>query len=321
MSFDNIVGTTLERYFSSGKATDNIFQRTAVLDFVKRRAKIDVQGGRNAVHPVMGARNSTFQNYSGYDTLTPAVDEIIDTAVYQWKQSAIYVPISGLEEAKNSGDKAVINLLKAKTSNAEMTAAEAFEEMLFLADGTGAQNGATTYTADGKEWAGLALFTDNTATNVGGINGTSETWWQASETGSAGAMTLKKLANKYNSVSYGTDKCDFEVTTQAHYENYESLLQEQQRFTDAGTAKAGFDNLMHKAGVVVWSDFCPSGEWYFLNSRHLKLSVLGSKWMKFNGFIQPYDKDAKYGLILNYGTFATDGRRYLGVLRGLTDPA
>ena len=35
MAFDNIVGTTLERYFTSGKATDNIFKRTAVLDFLR----------------------------------------------------------------------------------------------------------------------------------------------------------------------------------------------------------------------------------------------------------------------------------------------
>ena len=313
MSFDNIVGTTLERYFTSGKATDNIFARTAVLDFIKRRAKIDVQGGRNAVHPVMGAKNTTFQNYSGYDTLTPAVDEIIDTAVYEWKQSAIYVPISGLEEAKNSGDKAVINLLKAKTSNAEMTTAEVFEEMLFLADGAGTDNGQTTYTPSAKEWAGLKNFVGTTNT-VGGISGNTETWWQSTIESTTEALSLARLSNVYNSVSYGADKPDFEVTTQALYEKYESLLQPQQRFTDATTAKAGFDNLIHKSGVVAWSDYCPSGEWYMLNSRHVKLSVLDGKWMKFNGFIQPYDKDAKYGMILNYGTFATDGRRYLGKL-------
>lgn len=313
MAFDNIVGTTLERYFSSGKATDNIFSRTAVLDFLKRRAKIETQGGRNAVMPVMGATNSTFQNYSGYDTLTPAVDEIIDTAEYAWKQAAIYVPISGLEEAKNSGDKAVINLLKAKTENAEMTAAETFEDMLFNATGagTGGQSWAST-----KEWPGLAVIVDDT--DFAGIDGTSETWWQAflDEASPDEGLTLRDLAHGYNSVSYGADKCDFEVTTQTLYEEYESILQENQRFTDATTAKAGFDNLLHKGGVVVWSDYTPAESWYFLNSRHIKLVVLDGKWMKFNGFIQPYDKDAKYGLILSYGTFATDGRRYLGKLTG-----
>lgn len=319
MAFDNIVSTTLERYFTSGKATDNIFKRTAVLDFLKRRAKLDFQGGRQAVHPVMGATNSTFQNYSGYDTLSPAVDDILDTAVYQWKQSAIYVPISGMEEAKNKGDKAVIKLLQTKTENAEMTAAEAFEEMFFLADGLGTGTAPTLYTADTDEWAGLALFTDNTSTDVGGISSTADTWWQsANQVASPTTLTIQLLRNQYNDCSYGLDKCDYEVTTQLLMEKYEDLMQDQQRFTDSGTAKAGFDNVLHKGGVVTWSDYCPSGEWYFLNSRHIKLSVLSGEWMKFNGFIQPYDKDAKYGMITSYGTFATDSRRTIGKITALT---
>jgi hypothetical protein len=316
MAFDNIVGTTLERYFTSGKATDNIFKRTAVLDFLKRRAKIESQGGRTAVMPVMGATNSTFQNYSGYDTLTPAVDELIDTAVYQWKQSAIYVPISGIEEAKNSGDKAVIKLLKTKTENAEMTAAETFEDMLFNATGTSQVAGKAWSTTSGaKDWAGLASIV-GTTNSVGGIDGNTQTWWRSHVTTAADATMLADLANAYNTVSYGADKCDFEVTTQALYEKYEAKLQANQRFTDATTGKAGFDNLIHKGGVVVWSDYTPSGEWYFLNSRHIKLVVLDGKWMKFKGFVEPYDKDARYGLIVNYGTFATDGRRYLGKRTG-----
>lgn len=317
MSFDNIVATTLERYFTSGKATDNIFARTAALDFLKRRAKLDAQGGRQAVHPVQGKQNSTFQNYSGYDTLTPAVDEILGTAVYDWKQSAIYVPISGIEEAKNSGDKAVIKLLQAKTENAEMTAAETFEDMLFNADGTGGSG--KGWAAAGKEWPGLKNIV-GTTNSVGGIDGGAESWWRSfvnTNGGSDTPLDLRMLSNAYNSVSYGADKCDFEITTQTLYEEYESLLQAQQRFTDASTAKAGFDNLLHKAGVVVWSDYTPEKEWYFLNSRHIKLTVLTGKWMKFRGFVEPFDQDAKYGLILSYGTFATDGRRYLGKIENI----
>ena len=318
MSFDNVVGTTLQRYFTSGKATDNIFARTAVLDFLKRRAKIEAQGGREAVMPVMGARNTTFQNYSGYDTLTPAVDEVIDTATYQWKQSAIYVPISGLEEAKNSGDKAVIKLLQAKTSNAEMTAAETFEDMLFNATGTTQVAGKAWSTTSGaKDWAGLAAAV-GTTTTYGTIDGNAQSWWRSYVSSSSTALTLQALATGYNTVSYGADKCDFEVTTQTLYEKYEALLQANQRFTDAKTGEAGFDNLIHKGSVVVWSDYCPSTEWYFLNSRHFKLVVLDGKWMNFKGFVEPFDKDAKYGLITSYGTFASDGRRYLGKLSGRT---
>jgi len=312
MAFDNNVATTLQRYITSGKATDNIFKRTAVMDFLKRRAKLDVQGGREAVMPITGGLNTTFQNYSGYDTLTPAVDEVLETAVYQWRQAAIYVPMSGLEEARNSGDKAVIKLLQAKMDNAEATTAETFEDQLFNATGTSQVAGKTWSTPSGaKDWAGLAAFVGTTNT-VGTINGTTETWWRSTIETTTEALSLLKLSNTYNSVSYGADQCDFEVTTQVLYEKYESLLVANQRFTDASTAKAGFDNLIHKNATVVWSDFTPSGEWYFLNSRHIKLAVLDGKWMNFKGFVEPYDKDAKYGLIVNYGTFVTDGRRYLG---------
>lgn len=313
MAFDNIVGTTLEKYVTSGKATDNIFSRTAALDFLNRRAKLDVQSGRKAIVPVEGATNTSFQNYSGYDTLTPVVDEIIETAEYDWKQSAIYVPMSGLERAKNEGPEGVIRLAQAKMNNAEMTAAETFEDMFF--NGTGSSTGHSW--SSSKEWIGLATLVGTTST-AGGINGTTETWWRSYHDSAAEALSLTKLANGYNSVSYGADKCDFEVTTQTLYEKYEALLQQNQRFTDANTGKAGFDNLMHKSGVVVWSDYTPSGEWYFLNSRHIKLTVLDGEWMKWKGFIQPYDKDAEYGMILCYGAFTTDGRRYLGKLSAKT---
>lgn len=310
MAFDNIVSTTLERYFTSGKATDNIFARTAVLDFLKRRSKINAQGGRSAVIPVMGAKNTTFQNYSGYDTLTPAVDEVMDTAVYDWKQSAIYIPMSGIEEAKNSGDKAVIKLITAKTENAEMTAADTFEDQLFNATTAGT---ADAWSSAGKDWVGLAEIV-----GTGAHAGITGSWWESYVEATAGALTLAALSTGFNSCAYGSDKPDFEVTTQALYEKYESLLQVNQRLTDANTGKAGFDNLMHKSGVVVWSDYTPAGEWYFLNSKHINLTVLDGKWMDFRGFVEPYNVDAKYGLVLSYGSFTTDGRRYLGKLSGKT---
>lgn len=313
MALNNIVASTLEKYFTSGKATDNIFKRTAALDFLNRRAKINTQGGRTAVIPIMGAANSTFVNYSGYDTFSPTADEILDTAVYNWKQSVIFVPMSGLEDAQNSGDKAVIKLVTQKTDNAEMTAAETFEDMLFNATTAGT---ADAWSVAGKDWVGLAEIVGGNGTAHAGITAD---YWESYIEATAGPLTLKDLSHGYNTVSFGTDKCDFEITTQVLYEYYESILQANQRFTDANTAKAGFDNLLHKGGVVVWSDFTPEGEWYFLNSRHINLTTLSGNWMDWQGFIKPYNQDAEYGMIKSYGTFTTDGRRYLGKLAARTD--
>lgn len=306
-NFDNIVATTLKKYFApGGKAVDNIFRRTAALQWLKESAKLDAQGGATSVHPLMYATNSTFQFYSGYDALTPVHgEELITAAEYQWKQAAIFIPMSGMEEAKNSGDRAIVNLLKAKTENAERTAAEQFETAFLTLDGT---------TASGKAWGGLPLLVgDNTSsiTSVGGIESATYAYWRSPATPALTALTLPLMSNAYNSVLYGSDSCDFEITTQALWEKYEGLLQPNQRFLDPKMAEAGFQNLIHRGAKVVWSDIMPATTWYFLNSRHVKLSVLDGNWMKFRGFIEPYDRDAKYGLITNYGTFVTDERRKL----------
>lgn len=313
VNFDNLVSTTLKSYFApGGKAVDNIFKRTALLDYLKNKCKLDEQGGTNAVFPVEVALNSTFQTYSGYDTLTPAVDEIVSAAEYNWKQAAIYIPMSGIEEAKNTGERAIIKLLKTKVENAERTTAERFESMFFTSDGTG---------NSGKDWAGLAVLVGDhtdTVTTVGGINSATagnEFWRSKVVKGADAALTLATLSNTYNSITWPGDGCDFEVTTQALWEKYEGLLLPNQRFTSEKMAAAGFDNLIHKGSPVVWSDYTPAKHWYFLNSRHLKLAVLSGKWMNFRGFVEPYNQDAKYGLILNYGTLATNERRKLGVIR------
>jgi hypothetical protein len=302
-NFDNIVATTLKRYFTEGgKAVDNIFKRSAALDWIKNTAKLDAQGGSTAVFPIQHKTNSSFQYYSGYDALTPVHgEEIVTAAEYQWKQAAIFIPMSGMEEAKNSGDRAVIKLLQTKVENAEMTAAEQFETAFLQYDGT---------ESSGKAWNGLKDLVGDTTTS-GGIDGNANSYWR-SYVPSTATYTLALHSKAYNTVSYGADACDFQVTTQTLWETYESKLQANQRFTDAKTAEAGFTNLLHRGSKVVWSDLCPSTYWFFLNSRHVKMAVLSGNWMKFRGFVEPYDRDAKYGLITCYGTFGTNGRRYLG---------
>lgn len=302
-NFNQIVASTLKAYFTeSGKAVDNIFKRTAALDWLKNTAKLDMQGGTSAVFPLEYAANGSFQWYSGYDALVPVHgEELVTAAEYDWKQSAIFIPMSGFEEARNSGDRAIINLLKTKVNNAEMTFAEQLERAFFTFNGT---------EASGKAMAGLPSLVESTST-VGGIDSSTNAYWNGYIPSTA-TYSLALHSKAYNTVSYGTDVCDFQVTTQTLWETYEGKLQAGQRFTDAKTAEAGFTNLLHRSSKVVWSDLCPDTKWFFLNKNHVKLAVLSGNWMKFRGFVEPYDRDAKYGLITSYAAFGTNGRRYLG---------
>jgi hypothetical protein len=45
----------------------------------------------------------------------------ITAAIYNWKQIAASIAISGIEEAKNRGTEAIIKLLNAKIMQAEMS--------------------------------------------------------------------------------------------------------------------------------------------------------------------------------------------------------
>ena len=67
------------------------------------------------------ANNSTFQWYSGYQTLNIAPSQTFTAAEYPIRQSAIAVSISGLEELQNSGEEAIIDLLESRIENAEDT--------------------------------------------------------------------------------------------------------------------------------------------------------------------------------------------------------
>jgi hypothetical protein len=310
-SFDALISTTLQHYVP--KLVDNITRSTAFLDWLKRKDRITFASGRTIVEPLMYGLNTTFRTYSGYETLDLTPQEGITAAEYPWRQAAISVAISGIEEAKNSGKEAVLNLLKSKITQAEKTLGQEFAEMFFTSDGTG---------NSGKDWLGLAaLVGDETdVATVGGIDCTdsANTWWRSNVTTSAGTITLLMLDDQYNDCSDGNDVPDFEVTTQVLYQKYQSLLQANQRFTDPKTGEAGFHNILHQGTPVVWDRFCPSGEWYFLNSSYLGLVGNKENWFKMRPFMTPEDKDAKYALFLAYGNFVTSNRRMQGALRGAT---
>ena len=168
LNFDALVSTTLKNY--TPRIEDNIFSNITLLYWLKEAGHIEkVTGGEQIVEPLLYGKNATTGSYAGYDNIPTTPTDGITAAIYDWKQFAVSIAISGLEEAKNSGEAAVISLLKAKIDQAEMSAMDAMNKM-FYAAGTG---------NSGKDWNGLGniVTTDGTGT-VGGINAANETWWK-----------------------------------------------------------------------------------------------------------------------------------------------
>ena len=300
-----LLSTTIANY--RDQLTDNIFQARPLTNFLMENGRIRMlDGGTKIVEPLIYGENSTVGSYTGYDTISLTPQSGISAAEFDWKQYAASIAISGIEEAKNNGEQAIVNLLEAKVMQAEESMKEGFNAMFF---GTGT----------GNDWNGLENLVDATAV-VGGIDpaGVGNGFWASYEEGTAGALSLADMATAYNTVSVGNDHPDMILTTQTLFEKYESLLQPQLRYTDTKTADSGFQNLLFKAAPVVYDVDAPAGTMYFLNSKYLTLVGHSGKWFSQTDFVRPENMDARYALIMCYGNLTVRNRQKQGKLTGRT---
>jgi len=297
---------------------DAIFSSRVLVYFLKQAGQIQMEsGGHKIVQPLMYAKNNTAGSYSGSDVLSTAAQAGITAAEYEWKQYAASVVIEGLEEAKNNGEEQVINLLDSKITQTTETILENMDEM-FLDDGTG--NG-------GKDWNGLKNLAATANNTVGGIDASTNTWWNPSVDTSTTSPSIKNLGRKYNSLTVGNDKPNVLLTTQDIYESYEGLIQANQRFQDSRAADAGFENLMFKAAPILYDAYVDGtgtgvgstgNYFYYLNTKYVRLVGHSSKWFYATPFKQPENQDIRVAQIICYGNLIASNRKRLGAFTNLT---
>ena len=301
-NFDSLLTTTLAKYRS--RLTDNIFLDRPLTQwlFAKDRIRFD-DGGVKIVEPLIYGSNDTVQTYSGYDPIALTPQEGISAAEFDWKQLAGSVAINGLEEAKNSGEAAMLKLLDARVMQLEESLKDKFSAMFFAATpGTNDFNSLPKLISD----TGIAGNIDATSTN---------TWWRSYVKSAAEALSIgggtagNSMTSAYNTASNGNDHPDLGITTQLLFEKYESLLPASVRYTDTTTANAGFQNLLFKQMPVVFDTSCNAGEFYMLNSKYIQLVGMSGKWMEQTPFMRPENMDAKYSLILSYGNLTIRNRK------------
>lgn len=306
--FNAILSTTLQNYQPT--LVDNIFKDLVLLNHLNSRGRVVVEeGGTSIVEPLLYAVNGTAGSYSGYDTISLTPQDGISAAEYDWKQIAASIAISGIEEAKNRGTEAIIKLLNAKIMQAEMSIKSDLNDMLF-ADGTG---------NSGKDFNGLVNVVGTANNTVGGIDASTDSWWNPYVDNTGATLSLSSMSTVYNNVSKGNDHPDLIITTEPLYAKYESLLTNNVRYQDVEKANSGFTNLMFKQTPVVF-DFAISGSanapMYFLNTKYLKLVGMNGHWFNTtefqNGTVA--GKDARYALVMAFGELTCSNRSRQGKL-------
>jgi hypothetical protein len=316
VNYDSLLATTLANH--APKLVDNIFQSRVLLWWLTEKNKVDKKGGgHKIVTPLIYAQGSA-GSYGEWDAITIAPQDGLTAAEFAWKQLQAGIAISGLEEAQNSGDEAVINLLEAKVMQAEETLKESLNVMLF-GDGTGNSS---------KDFGGLALLVNDESGSldtVGGINCATagNEYWRSTVLDKTAVVlanvdTQAWFTNATNSSSKGNDVTDGIFTSQLVFELHEASLLPQARFVNKTAVDAGFTNLLHKGCPIYWDFEAPAGTAFGLNSKYIKLVGHKDRWFKQSPFSQGLSSatggngtvvDARYALITTYGNLTVSNRK------------
>ena len=316
-NLSEIVTTTLRN--RSGKLADNVTNNNALLRKLKEKGAIkQLSGGRTIVRELDYTENGTYKEYSGYETLDIAASEVISAAEYDWKQSAVCVTISGLEQRQNSGPEAIINLLDARIRNAERTMQNQTSTGIYS---NGTANG-------GKQIGGLQLIVADSPTTgtVGGIDAATNTFWRntsydaTTDGGAAASATniIGYMNTVFNRLVRGNDAPDLIVADYNYYNFYEASLQVNQRFTNDTEAGAGFTNLVFKGNVPVVLDGgsgIPTNHMYFLNTNYLFWETHKDAYMTPLDAMRPVNQDAMVFPIILQSNLTCSNRELQGVLK------
>lgn len=303
LSYDQISAITQKKFVP--KLYDNIFNSNPLLQRHRKKSYEKIDGGTSIMVPVNYAVPSAAGWYSGADTLVTTDNDQITSAEYSWKQLYVNISILRSDELKNSGDSAILSLVKSKTKIAEKN----MEDLL----GTGIFSNAT----DAKSIVGLRQII-GTSNTVGGISQSSYSWWAAQQDSSTTTMTMAALQTQWNLATIGSDTPSVAVTTRSLFNSYYALLQPQQRFQDSDTAKGGFQSLMFNGIPVLADSHCPSSHFLFLNEDYLHLWAHKDEDMRFEPFAKPLNQNLKVAKVYWMGAYGSSNNRLQAGFSALT---
>lgn len=270
-SLDTLYTTTWQ--LRRKEIVDQIMTATPFWYLMTKKGKRRTEsGGRWIEVPLQYAKNETVQFFGKGDTISINDTQPLTVARWDWKYLAGSIVRYFVDDQKNRGQAAVINLMNAKLDNLRMSLIDKLETSLF-GDGTGDSSKAI----DGL---GNIIAETTTSGTVAGIDRASYTWWRnnaTNQTGKSSSVYLRSamstMFNNCGKQGEGVTRFpDVIVTTQTIYEYYESETVEIARILigDKQLADLGFGELAYKGRPITWSPAQTADNMYFINTNFLE---------------------------------------------------
>jgi len=258
-----------------GKAVDIYFRTSFLMNYLMKQQKglwERPPGGEHIRIPLeYDGQEAGF--YSKGDTLSSDDRSSVNAARFDWKHAYANATIYRIDDLKNSGEYAEVQLVVQRVSGAQKSITKVLAESLY--DDIG--NASNRFTGL------LACCNTSSTVAYGGIaeddlvaaDGTKP--WVGRRTTTSENITLNVLRTMATTAKVrdgAGGKPDLVVTTETLWNVIADILQVQQRFTDGKeTVKAGFTGLYFEGKDIFPDDFCPSGYAIALNSNHFGYAI------------------------------------------------
>lgn len=349
-SYDALLSSTLRNY--QPKLRDNITRGNKVLAWLDSKGRFrKISGGHQIAEPLMHQQNATADIYKGYGLLDTTPQDGITTAFFDWSQLSTSITISRLEERQNTGKAKILDLLQAKTMQAEVSVKELLNNCLvsgkFNATAAQSQVLARTGRLDSGATGPLPIgniidVTVGRSVSVGNINGGTYSFWRnkARTGGTASFVGYRNDLNRlYNTCSQGVGGSpDLLIGTQTAWETYWLGLTTAERYiVDSKKSLdtlGGADALAFRGAQFIWDEVVPdpdtvgnvvdstgtntSATVYMINSEALSFVTDSATDFITTDFTRPENQDAKVAQIMWMGALTVNNRRKLGVLSAIS---
>lgn len=331
-SFNTELLTTTLQKWVSGEVNDNIYDSNVIFKYLKEngrtssvgpeKVKQNNQGGRSFIVPLEYAKSGNAQWYSGWQQLNEVPPNNYTAAEFNIRQASNWIGINGLEQWQNSGDEAVVDMLTSRTNSAKKELADLINIGIYKTTVGGSLDGLGAAAASG-------LIASDGLGTVGGINSSTDSWWQNQNktSSSFAANGYSNMKTLYNNCTVGMDSPNFLVTTQTIFEYYETIPEAREAFVkvneDGKSINVGYPALSFKTIPIFFDRAIDSAsganlgqKLFMLNTRHLWLWQCKGAEMTATPFVPVYanGQDGIVARIFWYGNLLTDERRKLGVL-------
>lgn len=321
----DILTTTISS--RTNKLSDNVAKQNALLSRLRSRGNVKNFSGGDRINQEIMYNDPSTQNagsYSGYDVIDITPNSPLTSAVFDIKQYAAAVSISGLEQLQNSGKEALIDLLEARVQVAEKQMINTLSIGVY-GDGTG--NG-------GKNLTGLAAAVSDTPSSgtYGGIPRSTWAFWRnvafSAVTDGGAPATSANIQSYMNRVAIqlvrGTDAADICVADTNYYRYYLESLQAIQRITSEEMATLGFTSLKYLGAGKSMDVVLDGGiggaiganRMYMLNSEYIFLRTHKDRNMvPIGGDRMSVNQDAVVKMIGWAGNLTCSGAQFQAVIK------